>query len=288
MQNSERSFLLVSMLLLLLQACSDTKEPEILKYPAFPSAFVKARNVEVFLPPGYDAQKKYDVLYVHDGQNVFDARSAYTGEEWQLDETATRLIQEGRIRPLIIVASWCTDRRFEEYMPADPVVADSMAIAAGRADKGLLSRDYLRFLVEELKPFVDSNFSTHGTPEHTFIMGSSMGALISHYAVSRYPGVFGGAACISTHWPALDGIYLQDFESRLPNPGFHRFYYDYGTVALDSLYEPFQKIADSLMDKSGYVKGKDWLTLKFPGAEHNEKAWQERVHEPLLFLFGKQ
>ncbi len=288
MINCVRALLTAAVPGILLLSCANKSDAEIRKYPAFPSAFVKGRNVEVYLPPEYDTDKKYDVLYVHDGQNVFDGRSAYTGVEWQLDESATRLIEEGRIRPLIIVASWCTDRRFEEYMPADPVVADNMAVAAGRAENGLLSPNYLRFLVEELKPFIDSSFSTYGSREHTFIMGSSMGGLISHYAVSRYPDIFGGAACLSTHWPALDGIYLQGFEERLPAPGQHRFYYDNGTAALDSLYEPYQQIADSLMSKKGYVKGKDWLTLKFPGAEHNEKAWQDRVHEPLLFLFGKK
>jgi predicted alpha/beta superfamily hydrolase len=284
-----RNAVLLLLLLLVLQGCTQPQKEnvEIKKYPAFPSSYVKPRNVEVMLPPGYDASKKYDVLYMHDGQNVFDAQSAFAGGEWGVDEVAAQLIKEKKIRPVIVVASWCTENRFAEYMPNKPGSTIQRAAANGTLKEKLLSDEYLKFLVYELKPFVDKSFSTYGTPEHTFIMGSSMGGLISCYAVCEYPQVFGGAACLSTHWPALNGSFLDYVKTNLPSPKNHKIYFDYGTVTLDSLYEPYQQKADRMMEAAGYQKENNWITRKFEGAEHNEKAWHERVHIPLEFLLKK-
>ena len=148
----------------------------------------------------------------------------------------------------------------------------------------LSTDNYLRFLVQELKPFIDKSYSTLTGRADTFVMGSSMGGLASLYALSEYPEIFGGAGCLSTHWPAGKDVFLEWFKAHLPNAGEHKIYFDYGTATLDSLYEPYQLQMDHSMRQLGYTQGVDWITMKFPGAEHNEAAWRARVHIPLEFL----
>ena len=114
-----------------------------------------------------------------------------------------------------------------------------------------------------------------------------MGGLISCYAISEYPKVFGGAGCISTHFPAGEGVVIDYFKENLPSPKNHKIYFDYGTEALDAQYEPYQKKMDLVMKKRGWTRGKNWITRKFQGADHSERAWRKRIHIPLEFLLGK-
>jgi len=262
-------------------------------YASFPSRFVAARNVEVWLPPGYarDTTARYPVLYVQDGQNAFDPATSYIGVDWGLDETMTRLIAADSVRPAIMVAIWNTPKRFDEYMPQQ-AVSKGGAFGSGVPGLGLIkghpiSDDYLRFMVQELKPFIDRTYRTRAGPGDTFIMGSSMGGLIAAYAVMEYPNVFGGAACLSTHWPAANGAFLTYFIKRIPAPASHRFYFDHGTETLDAEYAPYQQRADSASRAAGYVEGKNWISRVFPGAEHSERAWRVRVSQPLVFLLGR-
>ena len=260
-----------------------------------PSRHVAPRHVEVWLPPGYerDGSARYPVLYVHDGQNVFAPATSYAGVDWGVDETMTRLVGEGRVRPAIVVAVWNTPARLLEYMPARAIDA---GVASGAIPTGIpnfqASRDsvrsdaYLRFLVEELKPFVDSAYRTRPERAHTFVMGSSMGGLISLYALAEHPRVFGGAASVSTHWPAGNGAMVDYLRTAPLLPAEHRVYMDHGTATLDSLYAPFQRRADSVLRALGFAEGRTWTTRVFPGADHSERAWRARVEEPLVFLLG--
>ena len=284
------SILKGSVILLMMCSCSGkptVREGLIDHYPDFSSNYVVSRNVEVFLPPEYSPDEKYDVLYMHDGQNVFNPHTSYAGVAWEADKALVKLLNEGKIRPAIIVAIWNSPHRLAEYMPNMPAGKIQEALLAHGATDEILSDRYLAFLVEELKPFIDSTYSTKAGPAHTHIMGSSMGGLISFYALACYPEVFGSAACVSTHWPALEGIFVDEVEGLLPSTGNHRIYFDYGTATLDSLYEPFQLRVDSIMVNAGYVKNENWITLRFDGAEHSEVAWKERVHIPLEFLLRK-
>jgi predicted alpha/beta superfamily hydrolase len=257
------------------------------------SRYVAARDVEVWLPPGYahDTAARYPVLYVQDGQNVFDPATSYTHVDWGVDETMTRLIAERAVRPAIVVAIWNTARRFQEYMPQRALGPDS-TFASGvpglpPVPGPALSDAYLRFMVEELKPFVDSAYRTLPGPADTFVMGSSMGGLIAAYAVTQYPQVFGGAACLSTHWPAADGAFVPYFARSLPPPASHRFYFDHGTATLDSLYAPGQRRVDEAMRAAGYVAGLNWISRVIPGADHSERSWRVRLAQPLIFLLGR-
>lgn len=264
------------------------------RHENFPSQHVPARHVDVWLPPaatrpGAD-KLACPVLYMHDGQNLFDPALAYGGETWGVAEALARLAGEGVVPPTIIVGIWNQPQRWREYMPqrplATPAGAQRLAQMGPEFAGGPLADAYLRFLVTELKPFIDRQYPTRPGREQTFVMGSSMGGLISLYALCEYPAVFAGAGCLSTHWPAGEGIVLDYLAENLPRPGQHKIYFDYGTATLDALYEPYQQRADALLRAAGYSEGQDWVTRKFPGAEHNEAAWRGRVHIPLAFLLG--
>ncbi len=267
---------------------------KVIIHKNFKSEHVIPRNVEVFLPDGYDSNSKikYKVLYMHDGQNVFNPKTSYTGIDWGVDEVLDSLIKHGKIKKTIVVAPWNTEqKRFSEYMPEAPAEATSSAEikASLKQNTGfdeLYSDEYLKFLVEELKPFIDKTYNASPKIEDTSVMGSSMGGLISLYAICKYPEVFGAAGCVSTHWPipVLGEAYMNTLPSTLPDPETHKIYFDFGTETLDAQYEPYQKRVDQMMKDKGYIAGKNWITKKFKGAAHNEKSWNKRVHIPLEFL----
>lgn len=263
---------------------------------AVPSRHVPERLVRVWLPPGYAGSgQHYPVVYMHDGQRVFSlAASDGSGfGSWETDLAMERLLQAGKIRSAIVVAIDNTPNRGGEYMPQ---AAYRLARAQGRAVRSsygiavedIQSDNYLRFLVEELKPVVDSRYRTAPGREDTFIIGSSMGGLISLYALSEYPEVFGGAACLSTHWPIGQGSAVDHFRDHLPEPGNHRIYFDRGTLTLDASYDAYQTAVDDILQRRGYVRGVDFESLVFEGAEHNETSWAERLEVPLAFLLGNR
>lgn len=263
------------------------------RYAAFSSAFVDARPVDVWLPPGYDsaAAHVYPVIYMHDGQNLFEPSVAFAGVDWGIDEALARLIAQGVTAGAIVVGVWNVAERRREYMPQKPLAIPSVREAArlytGEPDFDAWSDRYLRFLVEELKPTIDAAYRTASARTNTFVMGSSMGGLISLYALCEYPAVFGGAGCVSTHWPIGADALVDWFGAALPAPGAHRIYFDYGTATLDARYEPFQHMMDRHMTAAGYRHGVDWTTRKFEGAEHSETSWRQRAEIPLRFLLSQ-
>lgn len=268
---------------------SDGLTGRLERFENFQSAMVDPRNVDVWLPADYTPKKKYAVIYMHDGQNLFIPELSYTKIDWGVDEWMTTLMVNGLIRPAIVVGIWNTPKRVAEYMPQKAVTYASREIlekTPKEMRESLSSDKYLKFIVTELKPFIDKKYSTRKERRHTFIMGSSMGGLISCYAISEYSQIFGGAGCISTHFPAGEGIVIDYLQDNLPKPKNHKIYFDYGTETLDATYEPFQKRMDRVMLKKGYRKGKNWMTLKFFGADHSERAWRERLDIPLIFLLG--
>lgn len=261
-----------------------------------PSQRVPERRVQVWLPPGYAAGKqRYPVLYMHDGQQVF-ARGAATNSgfgRWNIDLTMDRLLRERAIRPAIVVAIDNTANRTGEYMPE---AAYRIARARGlevRTSRGIglqpqdvHSDDYLRYLVEELKPYIDGHYRTLRGRRDTFVMGSSMGGLISLYAMSKYPKAFGGAACLSTHWPIGDGAMLDYLPGHLPDPSTHRLYFDRGTATLDATYPAYQDRADGIVRAGDYAGGRNFATRVFEGAAHDEASWSKRAEIPLRFLLA--
>jgi predicted alpha/beta superfamily hydrolase len=260
----------------------------ITRHASLEGRTILPRHVDVWLPPGYESTAaRYPVIYMHDGQNLFDPALAYGGVDWGVDEAMSQVIRAGRSPGAIIVGVWNSEQRWRDYMPNKPFVAASAADQqrfVAEAGGPPLSDDYLRFLVENVKPLIDRSYRTLPDQPHTFVMGSSMGGLISLYALTEYPEVFGGAGCVSTHWPIGGDPLVDYFGSALPRAGRHRLYFDYGTATLDAGYEPFQRRMDALAQAAGYRDGQDWITRKFEGAEHNEAAWRARVDLPLAFL----
>ncbi|MFZ5841723.1 MAG: alpha/beta hydrolase [Pseudomonadota bacterium] len=268
----------------------------------FESAEVPARHVDVWLPPGYPAAAPYAVLYMHDGQMLFDGSQSWNQQEWRVDEVAASLQAAGKVRPFIVVGVWnAGPYRRPEYFPQKafallaPTDQQSLLQAhsqvAGKT-VAVYSDRYLRFLVNELKPQIEHRFAVSGKAADTFIMGSSMGGLISLYAVAEYPAVFGGAACLSTHWPGtlpdfagnpVPAVFFRYIEQYFPVAGRHRIYFDYGTETLDASYAIHQQVVDRLLQQKGYSP-LDWQTRAFPGADHSEQAWAARLAEPLQFL----
>ncbi len=270
---------------------------------AFPSAFVEARNVDVWLPADYPGKAPYAVLYMHDGQMLFDAATTWNKQEWQVDEVAGRLMAEGKTRPFIVVGVWNAGTlRLPEYFPQRAFESLSSAQQTelygvyrqvlGSEVAPIQSDRYLKFLIDELKPYIDRHYSVSSVRADTFIMGSSMGGLISMYAVAEYPEVFGGAACMSTHWPGRVGdsknnpvpaAFFRYIQQKMPAPGQHRWYFDHGTETLDASYADRQREVNAIMVQKGYDQN-NFLSRTFQGAEHSEKAWAARLDIPLLFL----
>ncbi len=272
---------------------------------SLPSAYVAPRNVDVWLPEDYTTENSYDVIYMHDGQMLFDSTTTWNKQEWGVDETISKLVKEGKIRECIVVGIWNGQKlRHFEYFPQkafetisqhkrDSLYNDIIQNDPEFKTVTMQSDNYLKFLVKELKPLIDERYATRPGKEHTFIAGSSMGGLISMYAVCEYPEVFQGAACISTHWPGLYSLennpipdaFLNYLEKALPPPKSNKWYFDHGTKTLDALYPGIQKQVDSILERKGF-KDTNWITRVFDGADHSENAWKKRFEVPLLFLLG--
>lgn len=272
----------------------------------FQSTFVTPRHIDVWLPDGYSEKKKYAVLYMHDGQMLFDSTTTWNKQSWRVSEALSKLTSEGRVRDVIVVGIWNGGAtRHSDYFPQKPyesltlIEKDTVANQlrrAGRTDQNFkpVSDNYLKFVVKELRPFIDKKYATLSNRQNTFIAGSSMGGLISMYAICEFPNVFGGAACLSTHWPGtftvinnpIPNAFAKYMKTNLPNPKKNKLYFDYGDQTLDALYPPLQQRIDSVMQLHGY-DARNWETKFFAGDDHSERAWAKRLHIPLQFLLKK-
>jgi enterochelin esterase-like enzyme len=243
---------------------------------------------------------------MHDGQMLFDSTTTWNKQEWGVDEGLGKLIADKKIKECIVVGVWNGGvTRHADYFPQKPYesltqiqrdTVTSKLQKVGRTQDIFrpVSDNYLKFLVNELKPFIDKTFSTMKDAKSTVLAGSSMGGLISIYAICEYPNVFGGAACLSTHWPGIFAMennpipdaFLSYLITHLPNPKTHKIYYDFGDQTLDALYPPLQKKVDVVMKNKGFSE-RNWITKFFPGDDHSEKSWRKRLDIPVLFLLKK-
>jgi predicted alpha/beta superfamily hydrolase len=250
-------------------------------HPEFASKFLPhARTLAVWLPPGYglDARQRYPVFYLHDGQNLFDAETAFGGVAWGAGEVAEREVSEGRVEPLILVGVANTPDRMSEYGPKRGRAADD------------LSRDYGRFLVEEVKPFIDAHYSARPEKEHTGVGGSSMGGLISLHLCQWYPQVFGKCAAMSPSLWWDREFFLQNVKTSTEWMKGCRVWLDVGEYEADSpaasaaTIRRVRRLA-ALFAKQGLREGEHYRFEEVPGATHNETHWGARFDRVLRFLF---
>ena len=256
-------------------------------------------DVDVWLPDGFSAEQHYPVLYMHDGQNLFDASTTWNHQSWEMDVTPCRMIEQGEIEPTIIVGIHSDPAtRVSRLMPQKAVKDSGLEDLMEEVKlKGqpIMGDSYADFVVNTLKPLIDSSYPTLSDRDHTAVMGSSMGGLMSLYLICQYPETFGGAGCLSTHWYGslnagnrFGDAMINYVEKALPDPSTHRIYFDHGTSTIDFHYGPWETKALLKAQEKGYQYGKNLDSYIDYGAPHEESAWAARVARPLRFLFGKK
>jgi predicted alpha/beta superfamily hydrolase len=231
--------------------------------PPVASASGREHRFRVFVPPGYheNTLKKYPVLYMHDGQNLFLKEEAFLGNTWRANEVLGMLDRMNAIEEVIVVGI-CPNERMTEYtLPG--------------------YEEYGRFVVETLKPLIDMRYRTLAGPADTAVMGSSLGGVVSFYLGWQWPDVFGKVACLSSTFAYRDDLLERVFAEPKRNL---RIYLDSGWPADN--YEPTRSMRDRLIWK-GYLPGSELFYLAFPEAKHDENAWAARSPIPFQFLFGK-
>lgn len=283
-------------------------EGRIIAWPALDGGAAGPMTVWIWLPPDYDADKarRFPVLYMHDGQNLFDRELTAYDQEWQIDEALARMARQGDLRSWIVVGVQSPRSRYralfpEKIFPLLPADFQKriMAVDIGEPESKLAGDAYLRFLVRTVKPRVDSELRTLTGARDTAVMGSSMGGLMAFYAMAEYPQIFGQAAAVSMHvalaHASEEGIdhdraaadAAEAFRRYLTGtalaPGANRLYIDHGTGTLDGSYAPYSSALLEVLAASGW-KSPDFMFRTFAGAEHNETAWAQRVDIPLAFL----
>jgi predicted alpha/beta superfamily hydrolase len=218
----------------------------------------------VFVPPGYreNTLKRYPVLYMQDGQNVFFAEEAFAGHHWRIPETLNLLESMNAIDKVLVVGVYPKARETEYTAPGYEA--------------------YGRFLVEKLKPEIDATYRTLEGPTNNAVMGSSLGGVVSFYLAWQWPGVFGKAACLSSTFGWRDDL-LDRVRREAPRPV--QLYLDSGWPRDN--YEVTRVMRDLLV-RRGYRQGVDVEYVTFPGARHNEDAWAMRAHIPFQFFFGRR
>lgn len=232
---------------------------------------LEPRDIIIWLPPSYDSlqSKTYPVLYMHDGQNVFDPLTSSFQVDWQLDETADSLIKTEDIEEIIIVGIYNTFNRYAEYSPNDT---------------GYL---YMKFIVEELKPMIDKHYRTKPCRDYTATGGASMGGLISFMLAWEHSETFSMAACLSPAFLYRNYDYVRTVSGFEGDKKSIKLYIDNGGVALENILQPGIDMMLSALSEKGFIQGEDLFWFKDENAIHSESAWAERSWRFLKMFFGK-
>lgn len=262
-------------------------------------------TLDIFLPEGLDlkdATKRHPVVYMHDGQNLYDASTTWNRQSWEMDSVIHVLTDKNLIEPPIVVGIHSfAESRLADLMPENVVTGNAETLRESFSKmfpemkaSDLRGNAYSAFVANTLKQHVDSIYPTIADKAHTAVMGSSMGGLISLYIISEYPEVFGNAGCLSTHWigaePGVGAFsdamkrYVMD---RIPSPSDHKLYFDHGTEDIDAPYGPAEEEIVEVLHQKGYVDGESLMTVVDEGAGHREECWMHRVANPLTFFFKK-
>ena len=251
--------------------------PDLRKHEQFRSRFLRnQRDLIVYLPPGYHQQRQrhFPVLYLHDGQNLFDGATSFIpGMDWHVGQTADNLIRTGAIQPLIIVGIYNVGRaRIYEYTPTK-----APRLGGGRADR------YAKFLIQEVMPFIQQEYRAVSDASVTGMGGSSLGGLLSLYLGLKYPQTFGRLAALS---PSVwwNQHIIHRFAAAAPVEPRPRIWLDIGTNEGPRIVHDVEQFRDILLQK-GWQLGRDLHYQRVEGAQHNEAAWAQRVGPFLQFLY---
>lgn len=236
------------------------------------------RTVDIYLPPSYaeNTEKRYPVVYMHDGNNLFEAEESFANEDWEVDSTIEKLLKINQIEEVIAVGIHNTISRDDDYTWVEMINEEGYT-EGGKGAK------YAEFIVEELKEYMDSKYRTLPDRENTAVIGSSLGGLISLYLSIHYPEIFSkiGAMSASLWW--ADGVickHIKEIDTDL------KIWLDMGTRE-DMDRDLFLCIKETLISR-GYIEGENVVYLEDKGADHNERDWAKRLHLPLLFFFSKK
>ena len=250
---------------------------QLRRHEKFRSKFLRnQRSLVVYLPPGYDEQpqRRFPVLYLHDGQNLFDGSTSFIqGQDWHVGPTADAEINAGRVEPLVIVGIYNTGKaRIREYTPTRVP-----RLGGGRADR------YGKFLLEEVTPFLHREYRVEGGPGRTGIGGSSLGGLVSLYLGMSRSDVFGKIAALS---PSVwwNQRVIHKFAESVPLHARPKIWLDIGTREGSRIVEDVERYRDVLLHR-GWQYERDLHYERVEGAEHNELAWAQRVAPFLRFLY---
>ena len=238
----------------------------------------RARRVWLYLPPDYasNPERRYPVLYMHDGQNVFDEATSYAGE-WGVDETLDAMHAAGELSLIVVAVDHGGTRRFDEYSPWH-----NAQYGGGVGD------EYVDFLVETLKPYVDTNYRTLPDRANTAIAGSSMGGLISFYATLKYPEVFSRAGVFSPAFWVVEDSVMAWTRARAPHDGEQKLYFVSG--ALEGQGDAYVRNQEQMIDTlaaTGYVEGADYVAYVRADGEHSEWFWRREFPAAVRWLFGE-
>lgn len=233
-----------------------------------------------------DDSANHPVLYMHDGQNCIH-EAAFSHHSWEVDKLFTKTDISS---PIVVMIYSEDDSRNADYMPANwwallPEGEDRITVPGENTITKANSKEYIDFITQTLKPWVDAHYSTRPEPEHTVIAGSSMGALVSLYAVQYRPDIFGCALALS--YPSLGEWWnwqQKTFKEQMPEVNSVKLYIDTGTGELDNTFFPYFNDIATILHAAGW-DDEHLLTPVFPGADHNEAAWAERLETPMRFAF---
>ncbi|MBN8816248.1 MAG: alpha/beta hydrolase [Sphingomonas sp.] len=262
------------------------------------------RDVFVWVPDAPVPQGGFPVLYLQDGQNLFDARLVPFGTAWEADRSVSRLVDAGGIVPVMVVGIASTAERFTDYAPASmmaqlpaPARAAVELAWGGRAR----SADYARLVIEDVKPLIDRHFPTRPDPEATFVGGSSLGAMAALEILSAYPDQVGGALCLSAHFSLLPVTGTEQlpagfgadvtaaaagFAADLPRAGRHVLWIDRSALGIDRFYGPSHTAVADVLKARGFIQDVDLVMRCYPGVGHDEGAWRDRLDDALSFLLA--
>lgn len=296
--------LLAAVLALALAGCATVPEqPPVartIEWAGLAAEGLPEQRVTVWLPLEYAAQpgRRFPVLYMWDGQNLFDPAQTHYGKAWMVQDVLGRMVAAGEAEPHIVVGVWSPPGkdRYRVYLPQTPAEAMPDAVRAAMAEEagGPFAADrQLGWVAKVLKLRVDRTFRTRTAPRDTTVVGASMGGLMACYAAIERPDVFGRAGCVSipfapvggdvaaAHEPGIERAWAAYLTTALGRPGGRRIWMDHGTAGMDGTFGPWQDAVAGDFAAAGWAEGRDFTARSFAGAEHDENFWHARMPEML-------